>query len=204
MKRELLFVDDKPRDLPSAEYQALLAELYGLTTVRADPSNPIESALQFVRDRPAIGAVLSDSCGRHDYSHITQLKRLRGDLLVGVLSGNTSDEKKRLALAAGADDYLAKGTPLKSQESFFSKAADDFFMADRRYWAELPKLLQDSQKAGRWVAYTRDGLFAEGDDDVSLVEQCAARFKPGQFVVGQVIPPFHTVDLNDRWVVHER
>ena len=74
----------------------------------------------------------------------------------------------------------------------------DFAAAERLYLQDLPELL--NSKAGRWVAYTSEGLIAEGDDELALFRSCYERgFKRGHFLVTRVEPDLPTAEITENW-----
>ena len=70
--------------------------------------------------------------------------------------------------------------------------------AERRYLRDLPQLLVS--KPGRWVAYTSQGLIAEGDDELAVFRACDERGLPrGQFVVTRVEPDLPAAEITENW-----
>ena len=191
----VLFIDDNPKDLPKPVYRKHLKARYGVEVLLADPDDPIESGIRLLQQHSNMLAVLTDKCKQNDYRHITRFRALRTDVLIAVRSGNLTEKEKSRAYAAGADACFRKG---ESLDSFLQKAVDAYQAADRRFWSELPTLLHDSTKVGRWVAYTRHGLLVEGDDDLSLIQHCEREGLAGKFVVAQVVPDFPS-EITESW-----
>ncbi len=70
--------------------------------------------------------------------------------------------------------------------------------AERRYLRDLPQLLVS--KPGRWVAYTSQGLIAEGDDELAVFRSCGERgLQRGQFVVARVEPDLPAAEITENW-----
>ena len=70
--------------------------------------------------------------------------------------------------------------------------------AERRYLRDLPQLLVS--KSGRWVAYTSQGLIAEGDDELAMFRACDERgLRRGQFVVARVEPDLPAAEITENW-----
>lgn len=196
-ERAVLFMDDDPSELPTPDDMKDLRVRFGLCSVCVDPQNPVASGLRLVDERPEIVAVLTDTFPQHDFSHVAELRTARPDLLIAIYSGHhfTPDEKAR-AMAAGADACFEKG---ESLDTFFESAADDYRAADRRLRLELPGLRCDPDRIGRWVAFSRCGMIAEGDDDLKLIQLCEQRFAPGQFVVARILPELSPLENAGSW-----
>ena len=74
----------------------------------------------------------------------------------------------------------------------------EFQAAEQRYLEDLPNLMKS--KPGRWVAYTRQGLIAEGDDELALFRSCHERgLESGQFLVARVEPDLPPAEITDNW-----
>jgi hypothetical protein len=70
--------------------------------------------------------------------------------------------------------------------------------AERRYLRDLPQLLVS--RPGRWVAYTSQGLIAEGDDELAMFRACDERgLRRGQFVVARVEPDLPAAEITENW-----
>ena len=70
--------------------------------------------------------------------------------------------------------------------------------AERRYLRDLPQLLVS--KPGRWVAYTSQGLIAEGDDELAVFRACGQQgLQRGQFVVARVEPDLPPAEITENW-----
>ena len=74
----------------------------------------------------------------------------------------------------------------------------DLQAAERLYLCDLPELLQS--KPGRWVAYSSQGVIAEGDDELSVFQLCYARgLRRGHFLVARVEPDLPAAEINENW-----
>lgn len=74
--------------------------------------------------------------------------------------------------------------------------------AEQRYLRDLPQLLVS--KAGRWVAYTSQGLIAEGDEELAVFRACDERgLRRGQFVVARVEPDLPAAEITENWFAAE-
>ena len=76
--------------------------------------------------------------------------------------------------------------------------SQELLAAERRYLRDLPQLLVS--KPGRWVAYTSQGLIADGDDELAMFRACDERgLRRGQFVVARVEPDLPAAEITENW-----
>ncbi|MCU0875375.1 MAG: hypothetical protein MUE50_23845 [Pirellulaceae bacterium] len=55
-------------------------------------------------------------------------------------------------------------------------------------------------KAGRWVAYTAQGLLAEGDDELALFRACSEQgLERSEFLVARVEPDLPASEISENW-----
>mgnify|MGYP007059410310 CR=1 FL=1 len=78
----------------------------------------------------------------------------------------------------------------------------DFDLAQEKLCGALPELLQDPKNLGRWVGFSKDGLIAEGDDDLSVIAQCEQHVDPDEFAIGCVVPDSGWNDLIDSKIIY--
>src|SRR3990172_1522943 len=72
----------------------------------------------------------------------------------------------------------------------------DLQAAEQLYLRDLPEMLQS--KPGRWVAYTPQGLLADGDDELAVFRSCDERgLRRGHFLVSRVEPDLPTAEINE-------
>ena len=72
----------------------------------------------------------------------------------------------------------------------------DLQAAERLYLRDLPELHQS--KPNRWVAYTSQGLIAEGGDELAVFRSCYERgLRRGQFLVARIERDLPVAEIND-------
>ena len=70
--------------------------------------------------------------------------------------------------------------------------------AGQRYLRDLPQLLRC--RAGCWVAYSAQGLIAEGADELAVFRACEQQgLQRGQFVVARVEPDLPPAEITENW-----
>lgn len=197
---EVLFVDDDEKDLPLKMEQEHIRRRYRLKCVLADPDHAVESALQMAAERPEIVGILTDRCDRPDFSHVREMRKIRPEVFIAVMSGHLSDTDRDWAIAAGANLCVQKGEPLDTLNEFFMQAADSLHAAERRLEFELAELLMNPDKIGSWVGVSRHGVVAECEDDLSVVHECEKTLRPDEFVVARVLPDLGLIEISDEWI----
>jgi hypothetical protein len=74
----------------------------------------------------------------------------------------------------------------------------DLQAAERLYLKDLPDLLES--KAGRWLAYSSQGLLVEGDDELAVFRACYERgLRRGEFLVACVEPDLPAAEITENW-----